>query len=96
MPWWEKTKRLRRIVGAFGESHPKHVNRRAEFHQLEVRLLVRDRVPSVGADYKVGSEITLAIRRFRSHAGHAIAIEKQIDNFVLHMKRERWKALRFA
>ena len=88
LPVAKKTEQLFRIAFAFRNTHPKDVDRHSEFVDLESRALVCDRVTPVGADDEIGINVTLAFGRFRPRTGNAVAFEKKIDNFVLHLKGE--------
>src|SRR4030095_201321 len=87
----ERSERLLRIVRTLGETHPKNINRHAELLELQLRARMRNCVPAIGADDKIGMKLALAVRRFFSHAGHAIPIPQKIDNFVLHPQLEGWE-----
>ena len=76
------------VAFAFGDVHPKNVDRDADFLNFKTGTLVSDGVAAIRANDEIGAKSAIAFRSFGTHTSDAIALEKKVDNFMLHVKCE--------
>src|SRR5260221_6863596 len=72
----DAAQRLRRGVRVLGNTHPQHVDRRAEIDDLEPRLLPQSRMAAIRADDEAGADVQRAARRWRGGTRHSAVLRQ--------------------
>ena len=92
LPVAKESERLLGIAVALGKAHPEHVDRCAKIAELEFTSRMRDGMPAVGPDDEISEKIAFVVRSLRAHPRDATVFKNKIDNFMLHVERERGEA----